>query len=184
MTSKRSISRTTSNFQRSTEQKINENYVVYKLLSSTKGISPRGLYDDTIDDLHATSRRPCWWNLNKRISLTSFVCGTNMAAKPLSSESQGIGCKSSIYDKVFVHLQPTLPVFPKSSVLLRASMTRYTFRFSSDIFWVNCRKKKIEPQQKVFSRVRPIKSRPESIVPELINNSWWKHKTHMWKHIN
>ena len=50
----------------------------------------------SIDDLHATSRRPCWWNLNKRISLTSFVCGTNMAAKPLSSESQWIGCKSSI----------------------------------------------------------------------------------------
>ena len=34
--------------------------------------------------------------LNKIISLTTFVCGINMAAKPLSSESQGIGWKSSI----------------------------------------------------------------------------------------
>ena len=42
MTSKRSISRTTSNFQRSTEQKMNENYIVDKHLSSTIGISPRG----------------------------------------------------------------------------------------------------------------------------------------------
>ena len=33
----------TSNFQRSTEQKMNENYIVYKHLSSTMGISPRGL---------------------------------------------------------------------------------------------------------------------------------------------
>ena len=33
--------------------------------------------------------------LEQNNSLTSFVCGTNMAAKPLSSESQGIGCKSS-----------------------------------------------------------------------------------------
>ena len=32
----------------------------------------------------------------KRISLTSFEFGTNMAAVPLSSNSQGIDCKSRI----------------------------------------------------------------------------------------
>ena len=35
------------------------------------------------------------WNLNK---LTSLVCGTNMAAKPLSSKSQVIGCKSPMLE--------------------------------------------------------------------------------------
>ena len=68
-----------------------------------------------IDDLHATSRRPCWWNLNKRISLTSFVCGTNMAAKPLPSESQGIGYKSSICKN---------RLYPKVAYILK-SLTRY-----------------------------------------------------------
>ena len=44
MTSKRSIWRIASKFRRWTEQKLNENYVVYMHLSSTKGISARGLF--------------------------------------------------------------------------------------------------------------------------------------------
>ena len=44
MTSKRSIWRTTSKFRHSTDLIINENSIVYKHLSSTKGIRASGLY--------------------------------------------------------------------------------------------------------------------------------------------
>ena len=44
MTSKRSIWRTTSKFRHSTYLIINENSIVYKHLSSTKGIRASGLY--------------------------------------------------------------------------------------------------------------------------------------------
>ena len=47
-----------------------------------------------IGGLHMTSRRPCWWNFNKRILLTDIVSGTNRATISLYIESQGIDCKT------------------------------------------------------------------------------------------
>ena len=47
-------------------------------------------------DLQWCGRRSCWSLFNKRISLTSFEFGTNVAAVPLSSNSHGIDWKSRI----------------------------------------------------------------------------------------
>ena len=48
-----------------------------------------------VTSLNVTSRRPCWWNFNKIISLASLFCfSPTWPPKPLFSESQGIACKA------------------------------------------------------------------------------------------
>jgi hypothetical protein len=70
-------------------------------------------------DLQWCGWRPCWSFFNKRILLT-FEFGTNMAAMPLSSNSQGIDCKSRINLALSIphHMYLTIPhyIIPYNAV--------------------------------------------------------------------
>ena len=86
-----------------------------------------------IDRLHVTSLPPCWRTLTKDSSLASIVSSTNMAAKSLPFDSQGIDCKSSILELAARIQSVREIVFLRTWRLVSLHLLHYTISISISI---------------------------------------------------